>query len=73
MLTKVISQERERQEKTLREVAKLSKLSKQAVHNVETGKSSFIAALRVAKALGIRGKRLFELAKFEAVRMARAA
>ncbi len=73
MLTKTISQERERQEKTLNDVAKGAKLSRQTVYNAETGKSSFPAALRVAKALGIRGKRLFDLAKLEAVRIARAA
>lgn len=73
MLTQEISRERRAQGKTLREVAEVAKLSKQAVHSVERGTASFMAALRVAKALGIRGRRLFELARLEAVRMARAA
>lgn len=73
MLTKTIARERKLQDKSLRDIALVTGLSKTAVSNVEQNKGSFQTALRIAKALGIKGKRLFALAKFEAVRMARAA
>ena len=72
-LSKTIARERETQEKSLRDVAKATGLSRMAVFNVERDRSTLATALRVAKSLGIKGQRLLNLAKAEVTKMVRAA
>ena len=72
-LSKAIARERTSQEKSLRDVARATGLSKMAVFNVERERSTLQTSLKVAKALGIKGKRLMMLATYEVSLMVRAA
>lgn len=70
-LAKEILKERSEQEKSLRDVARATGLSRMAVFNVEREKSTLETAIRVAKSLGIRGKRLMTIVQHDVAKLVR--
>jgi len=70
-LGKEIAVRRAAQRLSLRQAAALTGLSHQAIHNAEHGETSFESALRIAKALGTKTKKLIALAVQDATDMAR--
>ena len=72
-LGKEIAKVRVQKELSLRDVAERTKLSHQAVANVEDGEGRLETAFRIAKVLGIKGARLVQLATLDVTQLARSA
>lgn len=72
-LSRAIAKERKAQGRSLRDLGRATDLSRSAIWNAERGEAPLSTAIRVAKVLGIRGKRLLMLVKAEAVALIRAA
>lgn len=68
-LGKEIAKQRKEKNLSLRDVADITGLSRQAILNAENGDARFENAVRIAKALGLVGRRLVELAQADAARL----
>lgn len=68
-LAKEIAKQRKEKNLSLRDVAGITGLSRQAVWNAENGDARFENAVCIAKALGLVGRRLVELAQADAARL----
>ena len=68
-LGKEIAKQRKEKHLSLREVADIAGLSRQAVLNAENGDARFENAVRIAKALGLAERKLVQLAQADAARL----